>query len=193
MPIVKTWGADTAFEVSHTAIQVLGGAGYTRDWPVEQALRDARVFSIYEGTSGIQALDLLHRRLWRDQGRGLAVFLRQARADAALAGQAEPASAAASQVFDLLESCAGALLPQRPQFAEAGASAFLQLAGMAAASWIALRLATRPGDDGAARKASAAGRYWLAAAPARARCAHDEALLGEQRLARFEAVAAAFE
>ncbi|MDB5898862.1 MAG: acyl-CoA dehydrogenase [Ramlibacter sp.] len=194
MPIVKTWGADTAFEVSHTAIQVLGGAGYTRDWPVEQALRDARVFSIYEGTSGIQALDLLHRRLWRDEGRGLAGFLRLARADAALAGSAEPALVGAvSQVLALLESCARELRAERTQFAEAGAAAFLQLAGIAAASWIALRLVLRAGADGAARKASAAGRYWLAAAPTRARCAHDEALLGEQRLATFEVVAAPFE
>lgn len=65
LPIVKTLGADISFETSHEAIQVLGGAGYTKDWPVEQFLRDARVLSVFEGTTGIQALDLVERRLRR--------------------------------------------------------------------------------------------------------------------------------
>ena len=79
LPIVKTFGAEAAFDTASDAIQVLGGAGYTRDWPVEQALRDARVLAVFEGTSGIQALDLVHRRVVRDQS-GMAVFLHRARA-----------------------------------------------------------------------------------------------------------------
>jgi len=193
MPVVKTWGADTAFDVAHTAIQVLGGAGYTREWPVEQALRDARVFSIYEGTSGMQALDLLHRRLWRDEGRGLRRFLALAWADEARARDTQPeVAASAADVFALLEECATRLRPDQAAFAEAGASAFLQLAGLAATSWIALRLALCLDEGPAASKAAAAGRFWLSVAPARARCAYTEALLGESRLRELDAVAAAF-
>src|ERR1700761_5600969 len=81
LPLVKTLGGEVAFDTAGEAIQVLGGAGYVRDWPVEQVLRDSRVLTIYEGASGIQALDLVHRRLWRDEGRGLKAFLDLARAD----------------------------------------------------------------------------------------------------------------
>ncbi|HKU27885.1 MAG TPA: acyl-CoA dehydrogenase family protein, partial [Candidatus Sulfotelmatobacter sp.] len=69
LPIIKASCAEAAFEVPCGAIQVLGGAGYTREWPCEQWMRDARMMSIAEGSTGIQALDLLHRRLWRDEGR----------------------------------------------------------------------------------------------------------------------------
>lgn len=63
LPVVKTLSAEAAFEAASNAMQVLGGAGYTREWPVERILRDSRVASIFEGTSAIQALDLLHRQL----------------------------------------------------------------------------------------------------------------------------------
>jgi alkylation response protein AidB-like acyl-CoA dehydrogenase len=63
LPVVKALGSETGFANAHAAIQVLGGAGYTRDWPLERMLRDARVFSVYEGTTAIQALDLTFRQL----------------------------------------------------------------------------------------------------------------------------------
>lgn len=66
LPLIKNFGAETGFDVANGAIQVLGGAGYTCDWPVEQLLRDSRVLSIYEGTTGMQAWDFLDRRLLRD-------------------------------------------------------------------------------------------------------------------------------
>jgi hypothetical protein len=68
LPVAKTYCAEAAFHNADAAIQVLGGAGYVRDFPVERLLRDCRVFSIYEGTSGIQALDLLKRRVLGDEG-----------------------------------------------------------------------------------------------------------------------------
>ena len=71
LPLIKNFGADAGFGVANAAIQVLGGAGYTRDWSLEQYLRDARVMTIYEGTTGMQGLDFLTRRLWGDQGNGL--------------------------------------------------------------------------------------------------------------------------
>jgi len=62
-PIVKAYCADQAFRIAELAIQVYGGAGYVEDHPVEQYLRDAKIFSIYEGTNHIQALDLVARKL----------------------------------------------------------------------------------------------------------------------------------
>jgi alkylation response protein AidB-like acyl-CoA dehydrogenase len=171
LPIVKTLGGETAFNVASGAIQVLGGAGYTQDWPVEQVLRDARVLTIFEGTTGMQAIDLLHRRLWKDEGRGLQAFLRAARqATAGLALGGDLASVdAAHEVFDSLEQAARALdgMKDDPRKAEAGACAFLALAGHAGLTWIAVRLATLEGSTGAERLRDLA-RYHLAKAGAKA-------------------------
>jgi hypothetical protein len=62
-PVAKNAGADQGFEVTRLGIQVLGGVGYTEEFPLAQAMRDAKIASIYEGTSGIQALDLVTRKL----------------------------------------------------------------------------------------------------------------------------------
>jgi len=71
-PVVKSYCTDHGFEVCVEAMQVLGGYGYTRDYPLEQLARDCKVTSIYEGTNGIQAMDLLGRKLGMKQG---AVFM----------------------------------------------------------------------------------------------------------------------
>ena len=73
-PIVKAYCSDQAFRVCELAIQVYGGAGYVKDHPVEQYLRDAKIFSIYEGTNHIQALDLVVRKLRGRSGRDLSDF-----------------------------------------------------------------------------------------------------------------------
>ena len=75
VPLVKAYGSDQAFRVCETAIQTYGGAGYTRDYPVEQYCRDAKIFSIYEGTNHIQAMDLVGRKLPQDGGANLQAFL----------------------------------------------------------------------------------------------------------------------
>jgi alkylation response protein AidB-like acyl-CoA dehydrogenase len=74
-PLVKAYSSDQTFQVCATAIQVLGGAGYTGDHPVEQYLRDSKVFSIYEGTNHIQAMDLVGRKLGQAGARTLKSFL----------------------------------------------------------------------------------------------------------------------
>jgi alkylation response protein AidB-like acyl-CoA dehydrogenase len=68
-PIVKAWPSDYALEANSIAIQVYGGAGYTRDFPVERLWRENRINAIHEGTNGIQAMDLLGRKLLSDKGR----------------------------------------------------------------------------------------------------------------------------
>ncbi len=70
-PVVKSFPAKYATEANDLAIQVLGGSGYTRDYPVEQCYRDNRLNSIHEGTHGVQALDLLARKLWQKDGKTL--------------------------------------------------------------------------------------------------------------------------
>ncbi|HEY1096911.1 MAG TPA: acyl-CoA dehydrogenase C-terminal domain-containing protein [Alphaproteobacteria bacterium] len=77
-PIVKAMGTDIGFEVAHWAVQVHGGVGYCRDYPVEQFLRDARITQIYEGTNGIQALDLVGRKMATGYGRVLRRFFHPA-------------------------------------------------------------------------------------------------------------------
>lgn len=74
-PIVKSFPSEYGPKANDLAIQVLGGAGYTKDYPVEQCYRDNRLNPIHEGTTGIQALDLLARKLWQHQGRGLELLL----------------------------------------------------------------------------------------------------------------------
>lgn len=73
-PIAKAWPSDYCLEGNSLAIQVLGGYGYTRDYPVERIYRDNRLNPIHEGTNGIQALDLLGRKILGDRGKGLKIL-----------------------------------------------------------------------------------------------------------------------
>jgi alkylation response protein AidB-like acyl-CoA dehydrogenase len=75
VPLVKAYGSDQAFRVCETAIQTYGGAGYTKDYPVEQYCRDSKIFSIYEGTNHIQAMDLVGRKLGQAGGANMQAFL----------------------------------------------------------------------------------------------------------------------
>jgi alkylation response protein AidB-like acyl-CoA dehydrogenase len=74
LPLVKGYSSEKAFELLASSLQVLGGSGYTADYPIEQYLRDAKIDSIYEGTTGIQALDLFFRKIVKDQGRAVATL-----------------------------------------------------------------------------------------------------------------------
>jgi len=69
IPICKSMGSDLGFRVCETAIQVYGGYGFTSEYPVEQFLRDCKIASLYEGTNGIQALDLVGRKIAMKRGR----------------------------------------------------------------------------------------------------------------------------
>jgi alkylation response protein AidB-like acyl-CoA dehydrogenase len=74
VPLLKAYGSDQAFLICATAIQVYGGAGYLQDWPVEQYCRDSKIFSIYEGTNHIQAMDLVGRKLMQRGGANVQSF-----------------------------------------------------------------------------------------------------------------------
>ena len=88
-PVAKAWSTDLAFEIASTGVQVHGGMGFIEETGAAQYLRDARITMIYEGTNGIQANDLLGRKLFRDQGRAAKAFIAAMRAlDKPLAGAA---------------------------------------------------------------------------------------------------------
>jgi butyryl-CoA dehydrogenase len=101
-PIAKAWPSEFCLEANKLAIQVHGGYGYTRDFPVERLYRDNRLNAIHEGTDGIQALDLLGRKVWIEEGRAFEALLAEMRAEAALA-DAEPSLA--EYAAHLFEAC----------------------------------------------------------------------------------------
>jgi alkylation response protein AidB-like acyl-CoA dehydrogenase len=76
-PVVKGFLTDRGFEMCVQAQQVFGGHGYTEDWPMSQLVRDARIAMIYEGANGIQALDLVGRKLGADGGRHVMAFFEE--------------------------------------------------------------------------------------------------------------------
>jgi alkylation response protein AidB-like acyl-CoA dehydrogenase len=108
-PIFKSYATDQGFQVAATAIQTYGGAGFLKDHPVEQYCRDAKIFSIYEGTNHIQALDLVGRKLRQQGGKpaldflsDVARFIEQQASHPRLAlsiAELKKAHAAAGQVF----------------------------------------------------------------------------------------------
>lgn len=147
LPIVKTTGGEVAFDTAGAAIQVLGGAGYTNEWPAEQALRDARVLTIFEGATGIQALDLTHRRLLADD-TSYRAFLSVA---------ATCSDARFKACLTELEKAAD-WLKANPAGADGGATAFLHLAAVSALSWIAAVYVESASEDAALQVAA---QHWL--------------------------------
>ncbi len=96
-PVIKGYLTDKGFEAAVYAQQVLGGHGYIREHGIEQFVRDARICQIYEGTNGIQAMDLVGRKLPKDGGRGVRTFFEMVGRDIAEAKAAgDPAGVAAA-------------------------------------------------------------------------------------------------
>ena len=77
LPIVKGYGSEKAYELLATSLQVFGGSGFTTDYPVEQYIRDAKIDTLYEGTTTIQGMDLFFRKIVRDQGAALGALTAQ--------------------------------------------------------------------------------------------------------------------
>ena len=183
LPITKNFCAEAAFACANEAIQVLGGAGYTREWPAEKYLRDARVLSIYEGTSGMQALDLVMRRVLGDDGRAMRAFLSRARKDL----DRTPAPLSASQLSELLSMLEGARAGLDKSTANCVAYPFLQLASLATTGWIALRLTALSGTPLRDHLAGL-GRHWLRLAVPLAQAEAAQIAMGGDLIAEFETV-----
>lgn len=136
LPIAKTCNAETAFGVANQGIQVMGGYGYTSDYPLERMARDVRVTAIYEGTSGIQALDFVKRKLQGDAGATFNVLID--RVDRAIALGQSPYVTHWPDVRTLLLQRVNSVvtLPrEQSSKADAGAYALLQLAALALQCW----------------------------------------------------------
>ena len=75
LPLVKGYGSEKSYELLAQSLQIFGGSGYTRDYPLEQYIRDAKIDTLYEGTTAIQGMDLFFRKIGRDQGATLSKLL----------------------------------------------------------------------------------------------------------------------
>jgi len=144
-PIAKSWPSEWCLEANSLAIQVLGGYGYTRDFPVEQYWRDNRLNMIHEGTHGIQALDLLGRKVTMDGGAGLKLLATRISDTIGRAGQvaglAEPGNQLAAALQKLGAATKAAWATGQPEEALANATPYLQAFGHVVLAWLWLDVA----------------------------------------------------
>lgn len=144
IPVAKAWCTEAGFEVASTNLQIHGGMGYIEETGAAQHLRDARIALIYEGTNGIQANDLLGRKLVRDEGAAMRALLDEMRALdreiaaasgedlEAIGGHLRAGVASLAEASDALR----ALHRANPAAALAGAVPYLRLAGLVAGGWL---------------------------------------------------------
>src|SRR4051812_22163989 len=157
-PVIKGYLTDNGFKAAVEAQQVFGGHGYIREHGMEQFVRDARITQIYEGTNGIQAMDLVGRKLPKDGGRAARAFLQLVGSEIAAAKQSgDPAGVAAAlePAFKDLQAATMWLAQNGmadPDNAGAGAYAYMDLLGLVSLGWMWLKMAAAASkalDDGA--------------------------------------------
>jgi alkylation response protein AidB-like acyl-CoA dehydrogenase len=149
IPVVKGWSTETAFEVASLGVQVHGGMGYIEETGAAQHLRDARISTIYEGTTGIQANDLVGRKVGREAGATMKALIQEMRqVVAGLAGSADAELRAIgvrqAQAIDALERATGwivTVFPTDPGAVAAGSVYYLKLSGLAIGGWMMARAA----------------------------------------------------
>lgn len=146
-PVIKSWPSEYGPKANDLAIQVFGGAGYTREYPVEQCWRDNRLNPIHEGTNGIQALDLMTRKLWQNNGQSLQLLQKRIMQDLARA-QGETSAPLAKELttwLTKLEPVIGAvgqsLKSDAIHSALANAQCFMNAFGNIVIAWMWLRQA----------------------------------------------------
>ncbi len=162
-PIAKSWPSEWCLEANSLAIQIHGGYGYTRDFPVEQYWRDNRLNMIHEGTHGIQALDLLGRKVLMEGGRGLQLLAARINATVekaiqipALAAHANTLSAALAQVGSATKA---AWATGDPADALPNAVPYMQAFGHLVLAWIWLDVGVADAAQDASKNIAArAGR-----------------------------------
>lgn len=167
-PIAKSWPSEWCLEANSLAIQIHGGYGYTRDFPVEQYWRDNRLNMIHEGTHGIQALDLLGRKVLMEDGRGMALLAQRMMATVqrahnvpTLALHAQALTHALQQVTQATRAAWSTGVPRE---ALANAVPYMQAFGHLVLAWIWLDVALTVLEKDAAQSIAAhAGRIRAAA------------------------------
>jgi alkylation response protein AidB-like acyl-CoA dehydrogenase len=161
-PIAKAWCTEVAQEATELGIQVHGGMGYVEETGVAQFYRDARIASIYEGTNGIQAIDLVGRKLLRDGGATVSAFVSDMRSvDAPLANAGEELAvvraALARALDELVQSSTFLLTSEKrdPELVSAAAFDYMMLMGTVIGGWQLARGAlVALGDTGAGNDAA---------------------------------------
>jgi alkylation response protein AidB-like acyl-CoA dehydrogenase len=155
-PVIKAYCSDRGFEVCSQAVQVYGGYGYTRAYPVEQLMRDVRITAIYEGTNGIQALDLLGRKMGLQNGQVFMNFMEEVRRVIEAARQIKNLEALADRVAEALDRLGAtalhlgqAAMSAKFQAAFAQATPFLEVMGDVIMAWMLLwrAVAAQPGVE----------------------------------------------
>jgi alkylation response protein AidB-like acyl-CoA dehydrogenase len=148
IPVVKGWCTENAVDIASLGIQVHGGVGFIEETGAAQYLRDARITPIYEGTTGIQANDLIGRKLARDGGRAAQVVITQMRTvagDLAATPDSSPLAAAFSTAIDSLEESVRYVVANYAKDirgVSVGAVPLLKLFGIVAGGWQLLRSAS---------------------------------------------------
>ena len=139
-PIAKSWPSEWCLEANSLAIQIHGGYGYTRDFPVEQYWRDNRLNMIHEGTHGIQGMDLLGRKVLMEEGKGLkllgARMMATAHKTQAFPDLADNAKALTAALHKVTQATQSAWSTGQPQEALANAVPYLQAFGHLVLAWI---------------------------------------------------------
>ena len=171
-PVLKAYGTDRGFETAVAMQQVFGGHGYIAEWGMEQIVRDARVAMLYEGANGVQALDLVGRKLVRDEGRVAELFFTRICLECDEGGELGVIAAPLSEAVREAREAMRWLLSmgkEDPNQLGAGSYAFLQLIGVIAIGWMWLRLAKAALPDAAdpfcAAKLATARHYALHSLP----------------------------
>ncbi len=157
IPVVKAWCTDTGCDVAFTGVQVHGGMGFIEETGAAQHMRDARIHPIYEGTNGIQANDLLGRKILRDGGESARTFLAGMASDSADIAGSENADVAAcgralAASVQALEQATAWMLATGPSDicrASAHAVPYLTLFGNTVGGWLMARAAAAAAVDGA--------------------------------------------
>lgn len=161
-PVIKSWPSEQGLVSLHQAIQVHGGYGYTRDFDVEQLYRDSRLNPIHEGTTGIQAIDLVGRKILSDGGQSIGAFIAEVRA---FASKVDGFPDQAAQLAELCDVFDQTVVDMDAADALSNATAFLEAFGLFVVAWVWLdmAMAAHRSDDAAMAEAKAwACRYYFA-------------------------------
>jgi len=160
-PIAKAWSTDLGVEAASLGVQIHGGMGFVEEGGAAQFYRDARIAPIYEGTNGIQAIDLYGRKLLGDRGEAMRVLIEEGRD---IAGSTHPKLNAA---IDALAEATDYMLSASREDALAGAHAYLQLAGDVVGGMLLVKGGDRDANSDQAASLRFYARTVLARAPSR--------------------------
>lgn len=174
-PVIKAFFTDRGFEAANASMQVFGGHGYVRDHGMEQFVRDARINQVYEGANGVQALDLVARKMTAKGGRAtltffgkVDAFIKENEHDEAMQPYIEPLKTS----YDRLAKAAGWLMQNAPKnYDHAGAASYemLNLFGIVSISWMWAQMAkismqkldAGEGNPAFYKRKLTLAKYWL--------------------------------